>query len=126
MITYSTNWMGPAGMWWFRENGHTRMITRVLEEDSRVTSAKKGDTVTQEEITEYWYGGRIDVYGTDDPYGVELGLPIMDGPSYKGFSEWLEKFETETVWSLEQLVEEYEKSHDKIRWHDERTNSRTC
>lgn len=113
-------------MWWFRENGHTRMITRVLEEDSRVTSAKKGDTVTQEEITEYWYGGRIDVYGTDDPYGVELGLPIMDGPSYKGFSEWLEKFETETVWSLEQLVEEYEKSHDKIRWHDERTNSRTC
>lgn len=119
MISYSTNWMGPAGMWWFRENGYTKMVTKILEKDSPLTNAKKGDTITYEDVTEYWYGGRIDIYGTGDPYGDEMSLPIMDGPSYKGFSEWLENFETETIWSLDQLVAEYEKTHNKIRWHDE-------
>ena len=122
MISYSTNWMGPAGMWWFRANGYTKMVTKILEKDSPLTNAKKGDTITYEDVTEYWYGGRIDIYGTGDPYGDEMSLPIMDGPSYKGFSEWLENFETETIWSLDQLVAEYEKTHNKIRWHDERPN----
>lgn len=120
MISYSTNWMGPAGMWWFRENGYTRTVTKVLEKDSWYSDAKKGDTIEYEDITEYWYGGRIDIYGTGDPYGDEMGLPIMDGPSYKRFSEWLETFETETVWTLDQLVEEYEKSNPTIRWHKEK------
>ena len=119
MISYSTNWMGPCGMWWFRENGYTKMVTKTLEKDSLVSDHKAGDVIEFEDITEYWYGGRIDIYGTGDPYGDEMGLPIMDGPSYKGFSEWLEKFETETVWNLDQLVEEYEKTNPKIRWHDE-------
>lgn len=118
MISYSINWMGPAGMWWFRENGYTKMVTKILEKDSPLTNAKKGDRVTYEEVTEYWYGGRIDIYGTGDPYGDEMSLPIMDGPSYNDFSKWLENFETETVWSLDQLVAEYEKTHNKIRWHD--------
>lgn len=117
-ISYSTNWCGPAGMWWFRENGYTRMVTKVLEKDSPLTNRKAGDVVEYEDITEYWYGGRIDIYGTDDPYGDEMGLPIMDGPSYKEFSEWLETFETENVWTLDHIVEEYEKNHPKIRWHE--------
>lgn len=125
-ISYSTNWMGPCGMWWFRENGYTRTVTKTLNSDSKISDKKAGDTVETEEITEYWYGGRIDVYGLpDDEYYCgksEMGLPIMDGPSYAGFSEWLEKFETDTMWTLSQLVEEYEKSNPKIRWHDERTN----
>jgi len=113
-------------MWWFRENGYTRTVTKTLNSDSKISDKKAGDTVETEEITEYWYGGRIDVYGLpDDEYYCgksEMDLPIMDGPSYAGFSEWLEKFETDTMWTLSQLVEEYEKSNPKIRWHDERTN----
>ena len=123
MISYSTNWMGPAGMWWYRENGYTEMVSKVLEKDSIVSDHKAGDTIEYEDITEYWYGGRIDVYGLpeDEYYNGkgEIGLPIMDGPSYGSFSEWLEKFETETMWSLDQLVEEYEKNNPKIRWHNE-------
>lgn len=117
-ISYSTNWMGPCGMWWFRDNGFTKTVTKVLDKDSPWSDAKKGEKVTYEDITEYWYGGRIDIYGTGDPYGGEMSLPIMDGPSYRDFSDWLEKFETETIWTLDQLVEEYEKTHDKIRWFD--------
>lgn len=117
-ISYSTNWMGPAGMWWFRDNGFTRMVTKVLDKDSPLTNRKKGDIVEFEDITEYWYGGRIDIYGTDDPYGDEMSLPIMDGPSYRGFSEWLKKFETDKVWTLNELVTEYQKNNPKIRWFD--------
>lgn len=120
MISYSTNCMGPYGMWWFRENGYTRPVSYVLEKDSPITGRKQGDLVEYDEITEHWFGGRIDIYGTDDPYGDEMSLPIMDGPSYAGFSEWLGKFETEQVWSLEQLTQEYEKTHPKIRWHQEK------
>lgn len=108
MISYYTNWMGPIGMWWFRKNGYTRLACD-----------KEDDTREYEEITEHWCGGRIDIYGTDKPYGDEIRLPIMDGPSFSSFSKWLNDFETETVWSLNQLVTEYEKTHDKIRWHDE-------
>lgn len=126
MISYSTNWMGPVGMWWFHENGYTKVVTRVLEKDSLLTNAKAVDTIDYEEVTEHWYGGRIDVYGldSDEFYNGkdEMGLPIMDGPSYWGFSEWLENFKTKTVWSLDELVAEYEKTHDKIRWHSEQTN----
>ena len=97
------------------------MVTKVLDKDSPLTNRKKGDVVEYEDVTEYWYGGRIDIYGTNDPYGDEMSLPIMDGPSYREFSDWLETFETETVWTLEQLVEEYEKNHPTIRWHEETT-----
>lgn len=122
MISYSTNIMGPYGMWWFRENGFTERATKVLEEDSPLTGKKAGDVVEYDRITEYWYGGRIDVGGlpTDEYYNGqgELGLPIMDGPSYARFSDWIVKFRTETLWTLDQLVEEFEKSNPKIRWHN--------
>lgn len=99
MISYSTNWMGPVAMWWFKENGFV--------DDSG-------------KITEQWHGGRIDIYGLpEDEYYAgksEMSLPIMDSPSWEGFSRWLEDFETDSMWSLEQLVAEYEKNHNKIRW----------
>ena len=111
-------------MWWFRENGYTRRVTKVLEKDSPLTNRKAGDVVEYEEITEQWYGGRIDIYGLpeDEYYNgrSEMSLPVMDGPSYAGFSRWLEAFKTETVWTLDQLAEEYERTHDKIRWHREK------
>ena len=45
---------------------------------------------------------------TEDPHGDELGLPIMHGEDYNRFSAWLETFETDDVWTLDQLVEIYE------------------
>ena len=119
MISYSTNWMGPININWYKERGLTETITKTLTEDCKFTSNKKGDTITRTEITEYWSGGRIDVYGTGEPYGDELGLPIMHGEDYARFSVWLRKFKTETMWTLNQLVEEYEKTNPKIRWASE-------
>lgn len=127
-ISYSTNWMGPSGMWWFRDNGFTQIVKKVLTEDNRFSGAKKGDEVEIEEITKQWYGGRIDIYGLpEDEYYCgqsEMGLPIMDGISYRNFSDWLENFESTTLLSLDELVEEFEKSYPKINWFDYKLGQR--
>lgn len=86
-INYSTNYMGPINMDWIQKNGSD------------------------------WSGGRIDVYGTDSHYPDELSLPIMKTSDYATFSDWLDTVETDTMWTLEQLVTEYEKTHTKIVWH---------
>lgn len=120
MITYSTNWMGPAGMWWYRENGFTKLTTKTLDNDSALTNRKRGDVVEYEEVTEYWYGGRIDVYGLDtEEYWCgtsELALPIMDAKSWSGFSTWLRSFESTRFYSLQELVTAYETTNPAIRW----------
>jgi hypothetical protein len=116
MVSYSTNWMGPININWYHERGLTKIITKTLTEDCRFTSNKMGDTITLTDITERWSGGRIDVYGTGEPYGDELSLPIMHGEDYARFSVWLRTFKTETMWTLKQLVQEYEKTNPKIRW----------
>lgn len=86
MITYSTNWMGPINTAWIEEHGP------------------------------HWCSGRIDVYGTDNPYPEEIGLPLMNGEDWYRFSRWISTISTETVWSLDQLVEEYGKIYGPIRW----------
>jgi hypothetical protein len=117
MITYSTNWMGPINVDWYRQRGLTKTKTVVQEEDSKYTDRKKGDIYEIEEITQQWCGGRIDVRGEGlGPYGEELGLPIMRGDSYNLFSDWLDTFETDDVWTLAQLVELYERANPKIVW----------
>ena len=84
-ITYSTNWMGPINLDWIKENG------------------------------EHWAGGRIDIYGTGEPYGDETNCPIMHAEDYNSLSDWLDTFETDTVWNWVELIREYEKTHSKIR-----------
>jgi hypothetical protein len=49
-------------------------------------------------------------------YGEELDLPPMKSEDWHRFSEWLWNFETEDLWTLEQLVAEYEKTSPKIVW----------
>jgi hypothetical protein len=70
-------------------------------------------------ITTPYSCGRIDILGTDDPHGDEIGVPPMQSEDWCRFGLWLDTFETDAAWSLDQLVELYERSNPKIRW-DER------
>lgn len=90
MIRYSTNWMGPINKAWY--------INRGLEPWT-------------------YSAGRIDCRGGDlGRYGTEIGLDPMLGEDWVRFSEWLSTVETDALWTLEQLVEQYEKTNPKIRW----------
>jgi len=96
VIEYSTNWMGPISKGWYEQNG-----------------------VDHEKLN--YSGGRIDVYGLDtrEYWGGkhEYSLPIMRTEDWNDFSDWLDDFETETLWSFEQIMEEYlQDTGHVIRW----------
>ena len=121
-IRYSTNWMGPVSTEWYKKRGLTKPVEHVLTEHSirvKLGLGEVGDVVVSDEIIERWAGGRIDIYGTGRHYGDEMGLPIMHAEDYNRFSEWLHTFETDDVWSLNQIVEVYERDNPKIRWDKE-------
>ena len=104
---YSTNWMGPVALWWYEERG--------LLNDKR-------------EITEHYSCGRLDVRGgnTDIYYGDEIGVPPMRSEDWQDFGGWLDDFRTDEMWSLSDLVEQYElESGRKIRWADDRESKET-
>ena len=86
MVSYSTNWMGPVNMEWIK---------------------KYGDN---------WATGRIDIRGTGEPYGDEMHLPPMDYKDWSRFSEWLDDFYTDYMWTLSAIVKEYEKTNPPITW----------
>lgn len=86
MIHYSTNWMGPINKEWIKENG------------------------------EEWAAGRIDVFG-DYIDETEIGLPMMYIQDWGRFTIWLDKFTTvERVWTLDEIIKEYETTNPKITW----------
>jgi hypothetical protein len=101
---------------WYEQRGlvETKMVT--LEEDSAFSGLKAGDQYESQEIITHYSCGRIDVMGTDDPYGAEIGVPPMRSEDWARFGLWLETFETDAVWTLDQLVELYERVNPKIRW----------
>jgi hypothetical protein len=101
---------------WYEQRGlvETKMVT--LEHDSVITGRKAGEQYEIEEITTHYSCGRIDVMGTDDPYGEEIGVPPMRSEDWASFGAWLDTFETDDVWTLDQLVELYERVNPKIRW----------
>jgi hypothetical protein len=103
-------------MHWYKERGlvETKMVT--LEHDSMIIGRKAGDQYEVEEITQQYSCGRIDVMGTGDPYGEEIGVPPMTSEDWYRFGLWLDTFETDAVWTLEQLVELYERTNPKITW----------
>jgi len=115
-IRYSTNWMGPVSMQWYKDRGLVRTETHIQEEDSKFTNRKAGDTYEIELITTPYSCGRIDIMGTDDPHGDEIGVPPMQSEDWCRFGLWLDTFETDAVWTLDQLVELYERANPKIRW----------
>ena len=103
MITYSTNWMGPVSLNWYRDRG-------LLKEGS------------VEPIT-YYSAGRIDIRddskeGYDGWY--EYSLPPMHGEDWNDFSDWLESFQTVELWEFDDIIAKYEDATGrKIRWSTE-------
>ena len=126
MITYSTNFMGPISMDWFRERGLTEQRTRVIEENeflSCVGGYQVGDVLEYEEVTTYYCGGRIDIRDdTKEGYDGwdEYSLPPMHGEDFNDFGDWLESFQTHELWEFDDIVKLYEDaSGRKIRWAED-------
>lgn len=120
---YSTNWMGPVSIKWYSDRGLTKLETITLTRNSisvKNGTYKAGDQITVERITEHYSCGRIDVRGgeTDPAYGDEINVPPMRSEDWGTFGLWLETFETDFMWTLDQLVKMYERVNPKIRWAD--------
>lgn len=97
-VRYSTNWMGPINKQWY--------IDRGLEPWT-------------------YSAGRIDCRGTGlGKYGDEIGLDPMTNESWVSFSQWLSTVETDAMWNLKELVEQYEKTNPKIEWYE--NESKRC
>lgn len=117
MIRYSTNWMGVANMNWYIERGLTKRVSKTLTEDSPLTGKKAGDVFEHNEIIQEYCAGRIDCRGDGlGTFGDEISLPPMKAESWGRFSKWLRTFETDDLWTLDQLVEMYERDNPKIEW----------
>jgi len=124
MISYSTNWMGPVSMEWFRERGLTEKVTQVITEDSVLVELGRrdvGDLLEYDEVTTYYSGGRIDIYGVPgEHYPMEYGLAPMHGEDWNALSDWLDDFETEELVPFEELIKQFEADYGKrIRWAED-------
>ena len=116
-IRYSTNWMGVMNLQWYIDRGLTQRVTRTLTEDSKLTGRKAGDVFEYDEILQGYSCGRIDCRGDDlGPYGDEIGVDPMKDESWGRFGIWLETVETDDLWTMDQLVEMYERTNPKIEW----------
>jgi len=117
-VRYSTNWMGVANLQWYRDRGLTKRVSKTLAEDSQLTNRKAGDTFEYDEILQEYSCGRIDCRGEDlGPYGDEIGVGPMKAEDWHRFGKWLNTFETDFMWTLEELVELYERNNPKIQWY---------
>ena len=125
MITYSTNFMGPISMEWYRKRGLTRKVTKVLEEDRKFypKGLGPGDTWEHDEITTHYCGGRIDIRGLDEEENYngwsEYGLPIMHVEDWNCLTGWLDNLETTDLWQYDMLISIFEGeclNGRQIRW----------
>jgi hypothetical protein len=113
-IRYSTNWMGVINMQWYIDRGLTKRVTRTLTEDSKLTGRKAGESFEYNEIIQSYSCGRIDCNG--DGFGAEIGVDPMKDSSWARFGHWLDTVETDDLWTMDQLVELYERANPKIEW----------
>jgi hypothetical protein len=122
-VRYSTNWMGVANLQWYRDRGLTKRVSKTLAEDSQLTGRKAGDTFEHDEVIQSYSCGRIDCRGEDlGPYGDEIGVGPMKAEDWHRFGKWLNTFETDFMWTLEELVELYERNNPKIQWWIEKND----
>lgn len=125
-ITYSTNFMGPISLDWYKKRGLTKTVSQVLTEDNILVQSgkyKAGDTWTREEITTNYAGGRIDIRD-DSKYGYdgwdEYGIAPMHGEDWNVLSKWLDDIETQEQLGYDELIELFEsETGRKIRWAKE-------
>lgn len=97
MITYSTNFMGPLSTKWYEDNKIPyQSITRINPITGNKTTIKK--------FMKQYAGGRLDVGGTGEPFGTELGVPIMEMESWNILQEFLWTFSSKEVLTLEQII----------------------
>ena len=89
MYTYSTNWMGPINQKWIEENGNQ------------------------------WAGGRIDIYGGDEPYPGEISVPLIHKYDWWDLTNFLDTLSTEKMLSWEEIKTLYEETNPKIRFFKE-------
>jgi hypothetical protein len=111
------------------------MVTRICKTESirdlllyRYPDIEVGDGYEIEEVTEHYSCGRLDVRGGDieSIYGNEIGVPPMRSEDWQDFGGWLDDFRSDEMWSLSDLVEQYEQeSGRKIRWADDRKSKET-
>jgi hypothetical protein len=134
MITYSTNFMGPISIDWFRNRGLTHFITETVKSDviSKMKDLPIGATYEIETVHTYYAGGRIDIRGLDEEESYngwgEYALPIMHGEDWNALSDWLWDLETTEVWDYDMLISIFEGevlNGRKIRWADD-TWCREC
>ena len=57
-----------------------------------------------------------------NPYGDEIRVPNMNCEDWQSLSLWLRELKTETIWTLRQIIDEYQKTNPKIRWF----NNKLC
>ena len=131
MISYSTNFMGPISMDWYRERGLTHMVTKTCESELirnalRTSKALNypnieiGDTYEIEDVKVHYAGGRIDIrdsskqgYDGWDEYGVAP----MHGEDWNALSDFLDRLTGEKVMPYESLIMLFEAEYGKkIRW----------
>jgi hypothetical protein len=116
-VRYSTNWMGVANLQWYRDRGLIKRVTKTLTEDSKLTGRKAGESFEYDEVTEGYSCGRIDCRGEDlGQFGDEIGVDPMKDESWARFGNWLNAVETDDMWTMDQLVEMYERDNPKIEW----------
>jgi len=119
-ISYSTNWMGPININWYRDRGLTKMVSEVLEKDQVFGNLKKGDTWTYEEITTHYSAGRIDIRDSSKDYydgWDEYAVAPMHAEDWNALRDFLFNFHSEELVPYDKLIELFEQHYGKkIRW----------
>ena len=107
--SYSTNVMGPYGLWWYEQNNIPFEIIQVPA--SKLLNLPAYE---RKHYLETYYGGRIDCYCSNpddpdyDPYNRETYLPIMIGPEFAKFDAWLDQHTSDHLQQFDELRSLYE------------------
>ena len=100
MISYSTNWMGPVNLHWYKERG-------LLEADGVTPTIR-------------YSAGRIDIRDdTKEGYAGwdEYSVAPMHGEDWNALGDYLWDLTTEELLSYNTLIEQFETHYGKkIRW----------
>lgn len=119
-VRYSTNWMGPISIDWYKERGLVKPVKKVLEEDNKFTGQQAGETIIVNDIIERYCAGRIDINGTDDNnnwIAEEYGLAPMVEQDWDKLTYWLSTVETDFVLTKEDLLYNFEQFIGRdIKW----------